>query len=201
LGWIWWDFQHQSSIWASKVSCFFCNLARFPHYCIFFVASSCEWCVEGRGGVCICFSTGICFLTKWWCSLKSGVGCCRHLGTQRAEVVVMKNCGHAPQIENPREYNRIILNFLQSPAEKSTKDWSGSDWFMNPVISTHKFNSVSVWKFWTAQVLCEKPNNWPMYIISFRLELLSLHIEILDVVSIPIQYLQLIIGTSNIYLF
>ncbi len=143
LGWIWWDFQDQSSIRASKVSCFFCNLACFPHYCIFFVASSCEWCVEGRGGVCICFSTGICFLTKWWCSLKSGVGCCRHLGTQRAEMVVIKNCGHAPQIENPREYNRIILNFLQSPAEKSTKDWSGSDWFVNPVISTHKFSSVS----------------------------------------------------------
>jgi hypothetical protein len=40
-----------------------------------------------------------------------------------------------------------------------------------------------------------------MYIISFRLELLSLHIETLDVVSIPIQYLQLMIGTSNIYLF
>jgi hypothetical protein len=39
-----------------------------------------------------------------------------------------------------------------------------------------------------------------MYIILFRLELLSLHIEILDVVSIPIQYLQLIIGTSNLYL-
>ncbi|CAK9227517.1 unnamed protein product [Sphagnum troendelagicum] len=46
----------------------------------------------------------------------------KHLGTQRAEVVVMKNCGHALQIENPREFNRIILNFLQSPAEKSTKD-------------------------------------------------------------------------------
>jgi predicted esterase len=46
----------------------------------------------------------------------------KHLGTQRAEIVVMKNCGHAPQIENPREYNRIILNFLQSPAEKSTND-------------------------------------------------------------------------------
>ncbi|CAK9876674.1 unnamed protein product [Sphagnum jensenii] len=46
----------------------------------------------------------------------------KHLGTQRAEMVVMKNCGHAPQIENPREYNCIILNFLQSPAEKSTKD-------------------------------------------------------------------------------
>jgi homoserine acetyltransferase len=46
----------------------------------------------------------------------------KHLGTQRAEMVVVKNCGHAPQIENPREYNRIILNFLQSPAEKSTKD-------------------------------------------------------------------------------
>ncbi|KAH9562834.1 hypothetical protein CY35_05G093200 [Sphagnum magellanicum] len=46
----------------------------------------------------------------------------KHLGTQRAEIVVMKNCGHAPQIENPREYNRIILNFLQSPAEKSTYD-------------------------------------------------------------------------------
>lgn len=143
LGWIWSDFQHQSSIRASKVSCFFCNLACFPQYCVFFVASSCEWCVEGRGGVCICFSTGICFLTKWWCSLKSGVGCCRHLGTQRAEMVVMKNCGHAPQIENPREFNRIILNFLQSPAEKSTKDWSGSDWLVNPVISAHKFSSIS----------------------------------------------------------
>jgi pimeloyl-ACP methyl ester carboxylesterase len=38
----------------------------------------------------------------------------KHLGTSRAELVVMKNCGHVPQMENPKEYNRIILNFLKT---------------------------------------------------------------------------------------
>ncbi|CAK9215059.1 unnamed protein product [Sphagnum troendelagicum] len=46
----------------------------------------------------------------------------KHLGTSRAELVVMKNCGHIPQIENPKEYNRIILNFLKTCPQNSTKD-------------------------------------------------------------------------------
>lgn len=32
----------------------------------------------------------------------------------RAEVVMMKNCGHVPQAENPKEYNNIVLDFLKS---------------------------------------------------------------------------------------
>jgi pimeloyl-ACP methyl ester carboxylesterase len=46
----------------------------------------------------------------------------KHLGTSRAELVVMKNCGHVPQMENPKEYNRIILNFLKTCPQNSTKD-------------------------------------------------------------------------------
>ena len=26
----------------------------------------------------------------------------------------MKNCGHVPQVENHKEYNRIVLEFLKS---------------------------------------------------------------------------------------
>ncbi|KAG0555156.1 hypothetical protein M758_12G150500 [Ceratodon purpureus] len=37
----------------------------------------------------------------------------RHLG-RSAEVTVMKNCGHVPQVENPKEYNHIVLDFLKS---------------------------------------------------------------------------------------
>ncbi|XP_024356867.1 uncharacterized protein [Physcomitrium patens] len=35
-----------------------------------------------------------------------------HLGN-RSEVVMMTNCGHVPQLENSREYNRIVLDFLR----------------------------------------------------------------------------------------
>lgn len=38
----------------------------------------------------------------------------KHLG-RTAEVVIMKNCGHVPQLENPKEYNRILQEFLAKP--------------------------------------------------------------------------------------
>ena len=44
----------------------------------------------------------------------------RHLG-RNVEVVLMKNCGHVPQLENPRLFNRIIKNFLKSDEPPSLK--------------------------------------------------------------------------------
>jgi pimeloyl-ACP methyl ester carboxylesterase len=30
------------------------------------------------------------------------------------ELVLMENCGHAPYVEKPREFNEIVLKFLSS---------------------------------------------------------------------------------------
>ena len=94
-------------LWPSWI--LYCQLS---YYWVWFTLSELGCCVRNLECQCLqsVFST---FCIRSCSDIWYGECGGRHLGS-RAEVVVMKNCGHVPQAENPKEYNHIVLDFLKS---------------------------------------------------------------------------------------